>query len=255
MVEAERRRLDVLLELVEILGAGRAPGQDLGRARLAEALEGAMTHALVGRKIGFLELVDAAAMGGAADHVEVEVERVEDVHDVQHDVRRPQHVAAGIEEDVGRPPLGRHQDALQRLRRKLHAGQQPHRLRHVPEPAGRVSSPFRHRPADLQRLQLGDRHPLADINVLGAGRTAARTAIAGVEPRLQDRCRGPAVPRQGNELAHTLRARLHVEPAFTGGRAGFEAFAAAGATIRRLSDQCFQSVGIGGHGRLSDRLL
>ena len=98
MAQVERRRLDVLLQLVEILGAGRAPGQHLGGARLAEALEGAMAHALVGRQVGLLELVDAAAMGGAADHVEVELERVEDVHDVQHDVRRAQHVAAGIEQ-------------------------------------------------------------------------------------------------------------------------------------------------------------
>jgi len=37
MAEVERRRFDVLLELVEVLGAGRAPGEHLGRARLAEA--------------------------------------------------------------------------------------------------------------------------------------------------------------------------------------------------------------------------
>ena len=110
----------------------------LAGARLAEALEGAMAHALVGRQVGFLELVDAAAMGGAADHVEVELERVEDVHDVQHDVRRAQHVAARIEQHVGGAPLGRRQDLLQRLRRQLHAGEQPHRLRHVAEAVGGV---------------------------------------------------------------------------------------------------------------------
>ena len=119
----------------------------LAGARLAEALEGAMAHALVGRQVGFLELVDAAAMGGAADDVEVELERVEDVHDVQHDVRRAQHVAARIEQHVGGAPLGRRQDLLQRLRRQLHAGEQPHRLRHVAEAVGGVGG------ADLARAR------------------------------------------------------------------------------------------------------
>ena len=180
MAQVERRRLDVLLQLVEILGAGRAPGQHLGGARLAEALEGAMAHALVGRQVGFLKLVDAAAMGGAADHVEVELERVEDVHDVQHDVRRAQHVAAGIEQHVRSAPLGRRQDLLQGLRRQLHAGEQPHRLRHVAEAVGGIGGALFARARRLERLHLGDGHPLADIDVLRAGGAAARAAVAGV---------------------------------------------------------------------------
>ena len=182
VAEVERRLLDVLLELVEVLGAGRAPGQHARGARLAEALEGAMTHALVGRQVGFLELIDAAAMGGAANHVEIELERVEDVHDVQHDVRRAQDVAAGIEQHVGSALLGRRQDLLQGLRGQLHAGEQPHRLRHVAEAVGGVGRPLLARPAGFERLQLGDGHPLADVDVFRAGIVAARAAVAGIEP-------------------------------------------------------------------------
>ena len=203
MAEIEGRRLDVLLELVEVLGAGRAPGQHLGRARLAEALEGAMAHALVGRQVGFLELVDAAAMGGAADHVEVELQRVEDVHHVQHDVRRAQHVAARVEQHVGGAPLGRRHDALQGLRRQLHAGEQPHRLRHVAEAVGGIGRALGARPGRFQRLHLGDGHPLADVDLLGAGGAAARAAVAGVQPLLQGRrpaprrASAPAARRRG----------------------------------------------------------
>jgi hypothetical protein len=249
MAEIERGRLDCLLELVEVLGAGRAPGQHLGGARLAEPLEGAMAHPLVGRQVGFLELVDAAAMGGAADHVEVELQRVEDIHHVEHDVRRAQHIAAGIEQDVRGAPLGRRQDALQRLRRQLHAGQQPHRLRHVAEAAGGVGRPLGARPRRLQRLHLGDRHPLADVDALGAGVAAARAAVAGVEPLLQPSGRRPAA-RQGRQLADPQRRLAGIEADLARGRTDLETLAAAGAAIRRLGCQGLQPIRICTHADL-----
>ena len=211
MAEIERRRLDRLLQLVEVLGAGRTPGQHLGGARLAEALEGAMAHPLVGRQVGFLELVDTAAMGGAADDVEVELERVEDIHHVEHDVRRAQHVAAGIEQHVSGALLRRRQDLLQGLRRKLHAGQQPHRLRHVAEAAGRRGGAFRTRPRSLERFHLGDRHPLANVDVLGTGVGAARAAVAGIEP-LHQPVRRRTAARQSGQLADALLRSTGIEP-------------------------------------------
>ena len=249
VAEVERRLFDVLLQLVEILGAGRAPGQHLGGARLAEALERAMPHPLIGGQIGFLELIDAAAMRRAADHVEVELQRVEDVHDVQHDVRRAQHVAARIEEHVGGAPLGRRQDLLQRLGRKLHAGQQPHGLRHVAETPGGIGRPLLHWPRRLQRLHLGDGHPLADVDLLGTGGGAARAAVAGTQPLVEQRRRGAAVARQRNQFADPLHGLAHVEPALAGRGAGLEALAAGRAAIGRLGNQRFEPVGIGTHQR------
>ena len=244
MAEVERRRLDVLLQLVEILGAGRAPGQHLGGARLAEALEGAMAHALVGRQVGFLELVDAAAMGGAADDVEIELERVEDVHDVQHDVRRAQHVAAGIEQHLGGAPLGRRQDLLQRLRRQLHAGEQPHRLRHVAEAVGGVGGADVARPGRLERLHLGDGDPLADVDVLGAGGAAARAAVAGAQPFLQA-VRRRAAQGQGLELADALHGLGGIQADLARRRADLEALAAGRAAVGRFGRQCLQPFRIG----------
>ena len=241
MAEVEGRLLDVLLELVEVLGAGRAPGQHLGGAGLAEALEGAMAHALVGRQVGFLELVDAAAMGGAADHVEVELERIEDVHDVQHDVRRAQHVAAGIEQHVGGAPLGRRQDLLQRLRRQLHAGEQPHGLRHVAEAVGGIGGADLARARRLERLHLGDGHPLADVDVLGAGVAAARAAVAGAQPLLQAVGRRLAA-RQGHKLADALLGGAGIEADLARGRADFEALAAGRAAVGGIGRQGFQTV-------------
>ena len=247
MAKVEGRFLDVLLELVEVLGAGRAPGQHAAGAGLAEALEGAMAHALVGRQVGFLELVDAAAMGGAADHVEVELQRIEDVHDVQHDVRRAQHVAARVEQHVGGAPLGRRQDLLQRLRRKLHAGEQPHGLRHVPEAVGGSGRAHFARTRGLDRLHLGDGHPLADIDALGAGFGAARAAVAGAEPLLQAVGRRLA-PRQGQKLADAFLGGAGIEADLARRRAGLEALAAGRAAVGRIGRQGFQTFGISTQG-------
>ena len=214
-----------------------------------------MAHALVGRQVGFLELVDTAAMGGAADHVEVELQRVEDVHDVEHDVRRAQHVAAGIEQHVGGPPLGRRQDLLQRLGRKLHAGQQPDRLRHMAEPVGGVGRALLRRPDRLQRLHPGDGHPLADVDALGTGGGALCAAVTGAEPSVEQGRRGAALARERYEFTDALHGRARVEPALARGRTGLEALAAARTAIGRLGDQCFQPVGIGTHQRWPARRL
>ena len=254
VAEIEERLFDVLLQLVEILGAGRAPGQHLRRPGLAEALEGAMAHLFIGRQVGFLELVDAAAVRCAADHVEVELERVEDIHDIEHNVRRPQHVAAGIEKDLGGPSFGRLQDLLQRLRGKLHAGQQPHRLRHVTEAAGRGGGADFARPTRIERLHLGDGDPLADVDALGAGRRTAGTAVTGVEPLLQAFRRRAAVQGQSREFADARLRLARVEADFARRRAGLEALAAAGAAIGRVGDQCFQPVGIGAQRPAARRL-
>ena len=246
MAEVERRRRRVLLELVEVLGAGRAPGQHPRRARQAEAMEGAMADALVGRQVGFLELVDAAAVRRAADDVEVEAERVEDVHHVEHDVRRPQHVAAGVEQHLDQPLLGRLLDAAQRLRRQLHAGEQAHRLRHVAEAPGGVGGADLGRARRLQPLQPRDRHPLADVDVLGAGRGAAGAAVAGAEPALQVVGRGGA-GGQRHEVADALLRQAGIEADLARRRAGGEAGAAAGAAVGGLAHQRLQSLGVAAH--------
>ncbi len=249
MAEVEGRRLDVLLELVEILGASRAPGQHARGARLAEALEGAMAHALVGRQVGFLELIDAAAMGGAADHVEIELERIEDVHDVQHDVRRAQDVAAGIEQHLGGALLGRRQDLLQRLRGQLHAGEQPHGLRHVAEAVGGVGRPLLARPAGFERLELGDGHPLADVDVLGTGLAATRAAVAGIEPPGERLGRRSPVARQGDQIADAHLRLTGIEADLARRRTDLEALAATRAAIGGFRRERLEAIGIGAHCR------
>ncbi len=255
MAEVEGWCFDVLLELVEILGAGRAPGQHARGARLAEALEGAMSHALVGRQVGFLELVDTAAMGGAADHVEVELERIEDIHDVQHDMRRAQHVAAGIEQHLGGALLGRRQDLLQRLRRQLHAGEQPHGLRHVAEAVGGVGRPVLARPAGFERFQFGDGHPLANVDVLGTGVVAARAAVAGIEPLGERRGRRSAIARQGDQFADARFRLPGIEADLARRRTDLEALAATRAAIRGFRGERLQTISISAHGRAAARRL
>ena len=255
MAEIEERLLDVLLQFVEILGAGRAPGQHLGGAGLAEALEGAMAHAFISRQVGFLELVDPAAVRGAADDIEIELHRVQDIHDVEHDMRRAQHVAAGIEQNLCGPPLGRLQNLLQRLRRQLHAGKQPHRLRHVAEAVGGIGRAHLARPRHIKRLHLGDGHPLADVDPLRAGIGAASAAVTGVQPLLQPIRRRAAVACKIQQLSDAGFRFAGIEADLARRRADLEALAAAGTAIGRVGDQCFQPVGIGAHGRPPARRL
>jgi hypothetical protein len=84
-------------------------------------------------------------MRGTTDHVEIEFQRVEYVHDVQHDVRRAQHVAARVEQHVGGAPLRRRQDLPSASRTEAACWQQPHGLRHVTEAAGGIGCPLLHR--------------------------------------------------------------------------------------------------------------
>jgi len=58
---------------------------------------------------------------GAADHVEVELQGIEDVHDVEHDVRRAQHVAARVEQHVGGAPLAGQQGHLAEIGARFEA--------------------------------------------------------------------------------------------------------------------------------------
>jgi len=252
MAEVEGRRLDILLQLVEILGAGRAPGQHLGSTRLAEALEGAVAHALVGRQVGFLELIDAAAMGGPSDHIEIDVEAVENVHDIEHDVRRTQHIAAGIEQHLRRPPFGWRQDALQGLRGQLHAGEQAHRLRHVTEASGGGLGALLKRALALHRFQPGDGDPLADVDVLGTGVGAAAAAVARIEPEAElFRCSATAAG-QRHQFAHSFFRCAGIEPDLARRRTDLEAFAAGDAAIGGLLGQGLQPFRVSAQDGLPD---
>jgi hypothetical protein len=166
---------------------------------------------------------------------------------VQHDVRRAQHVAARIEQHVGGAPFGRGQDLLQRLRGKLHAGEQSHGLRHVAEAAGGAGRADFTRARGLDRLHLGDGHPLADVDALGAGVGAARAAVAGAEPLLQGLRRRLAA-RQGQKLADAFLGGAGIEADLARRRAGFEAFTTGRAAIGCFGDQGFQTLGIGTQG-------
>ena len=119
--------------LAELLGAGRAPGQDALRRDLGEGIVSVARDLGVGVEIGLVEMIDAAAMAGPAHHLERDAERLQDVHDVEHEVRRPQHVAAGVEDEVRRAGAMLPVDAIERVRRRLHAREEPHRMRHGAE--------------------------------------------------------------------------------------------------------------------------
>ena len=133
VAELELRLRVVVPVLAELLGAARAPRQHALGADLGEGVVGVARDLLIGREIGLVEMIDAAAMARAAHHLVLDAERLEDVHHVEDEVRRAQHVAAGVEHEIGGAVAALRLDAVERLGRHLHAREEAHRMRHGAE--------------------------------------------------------------------------------------------------------------------------
>src|SRR5262249_23570468 len=147
------------------------------------------------------------------------------------------------------------QDLLQSLRGELHAGQQPHCLCHMPEAVGGIDRPLLARPASLQRLQLGDGDPLANIDILRTGSTATRTAVTGVQPLDKRFGWGSTTAREGNQLTHARLAPPGLETNLTRRRADIEAFATTRAAIGSFRRERLQTMSVSAHGRSAARRL
>jgi hypothetical protein len=182
VIHIKHRRHPADFHFRELLLATRTPRQHAARARLAKTPERAPADLVVGLQIAVEKLVDTAAVRGAADDVIVDRQNIQQVHDAENDLRRAQDIAAGIEDHIGLAALGRRRDALQSVRGDLHAGQQPHRLRHRAETLRGIGRPCRQWLLGFDVLQPRHRHPLPHVDVLGAGRRAVTTAVAGFDP-------------------------------------------------------------------------
>jgi hypothetical protein len=89
-------------ELGELHEAARAPGQHLSALALGELVHRAFAEAARCFDITGPRLHHAAAVRGASHDVIAHVDRVHDVEGKERNVRRLEHVAAGVEHDVGR---------------------------------------------------------------------------------------------------------------------------------------------------------
>ena len=88
--------------LGEIDVAGRAPRHHLPGLALRQLVERGFGDAAERGDVARAQLLNAAAMGRTAHHLVAGAERVHDVERKQRDVRRLEHVAAGIEDEIGR---------------------------------------------------------------------------------------------------------------------------------------------------------
>ena len=129
--------------------AGRAPRQHRRGAGRGEPVDRRVGHLAVADEIAGAVLVYAAALADPAHDLVIDLEQVENVEAQQRDVRRLQHVAAGIKDHVGRAGARfvRRLEARQRLGRHLQPRQHPHAAAHRPEalpPARRRAACRRH---------------------------------------------------------------------------------------------------------------
>ena len=108
-VQIERHRAKRLSvgrqrHLADLDLAARAPRDDPRRARSRQPLDRVVADPAGGLGVALFELLDAAAGRGAAHDLIGDAERIQHFEHEQRDMRRLDHVAAGIEHDVRRLP-------------------------------------------------------------------------------------------------------------------------------------------------------
>ena len=195
---------------------------------------------------------------GPAHHPVGDAERVHHVEGEQRDVRRLEHVAAGVEDEirllgrfrVAEPParLGALAEPLQHLAGELHAREHVDvlaelaEIHHALAPARRrLVAPARHRDPRHRQKE-------ARIDALVARLDAFAAEHAGVRPPAR-RLRTFA-GAQDVEYARDHVARLGGDAARIGHRTGFDALAAARAGRGHLGDAVVEGVLVGhAHGR------
>jgi hypothetical protein len=88
--------------LGELHLARRTPGQHLSGLAVSELVQRTFGDATGSGDIAGAHLHDAAAMGRAAHHLIGDAEGVHNVERKQRDVRRLEHVAAGVKNEIRR---------------------------------------------------------------------------------------------------------------------------------------------------------
>ena len=132
--------------------AGRAPRHHLPGLARRHLVERAFGDAAEGGGVAGAHWLHAAAMGRAAHHLVADAERIHDVEREQRDVRRLEHVAAGVEDEIRRRVRGGPLCALPEPRQQLVVELQPRNLLHVASP---LCGSLRRRSCAAPRRRLG----------------------------------------------------------------------------------------------------
>ena len=185
-------------------------------------------------------LHDAATMAWAAHHLIADAERIHDVEGEQRDMRRLEHVAAGVEHEIrrlarcggrGRFLAEPRQHLIVDLKLRQHryvASEVAVFLQALAPPCRQIVTGFGSRDA-----RHGEQKAWIDAFV--AGRNAFAAERAGLRPC--PRRVGPvAVAKDIDDAADDIRRHSIRKPCGLHARAGLDAFAAAGAGIDHLVD-------------------
>ena len=233
--------------LPELGLAARAPREHLFGPGAAEPLDGAEADPSRALRVSRPVLEDPAAGGRPAHHLVADPERVEDVEAKERDVRGAEHVAPGVEDDVGGrpgPPLGARPgriDLREHLRRELHPRQHAHPPAHPGEdlravaPRGLPSLPAAHRGA-------GEPEHEPRVDPVGAGGNAVAAPRADVRPGR--RLAGALAPREEVRHPGDDPGRLRgIEPRGLDHRADLDALPAPRAGVEHVRRASRERVG------------
>jgi len=252
--QLERHRSERLLirrqrYLAELDLATWTPGDDPRRAGTPQPLDRVVGDAPGCLRVAALELLDTAADGVAAHHLIGHAEPVEHIEHEQRDVRRLDHIAAGVEDDVrcrvvliGGTQRRRH--PLQHFGRELQPRDDPGAVRHADEvllcaaPHGGLAGPG---------LDGDPRHVDKKTRVYAvvAGGDAFAAIRAHLGPTLGLRGSRPATDEVEEAVGDGRRVRsvaTGVDACGGDHRAGGNAFAATGAGVDAGLDPSVQSL-------------
>ena len=234
-------------DLPELGLAARAPREHLPGAGAAEPLDRVEPDPPRALGVSRPVLEYPAAARWPAHHLVADPERIEDVEAKERDVRGPQHVAPGVEDDVGdgrgqpfaapRPRI----DPRQQVRRKLHPRKDAHAPAHSGEDLSAVAA-RRLAPLPAAHRGAGESEHEPRIDAVGAGGDAVAAPRADVRPGR--RRAGALAPREqvhhpGDDPGCVRR----IEPRGLDHRANLDALAAARAGVEHVRRPACEGVG------------
>ena len=122
--------------LAQMQLAGGTPGQHLLWTEFCKALQRVALDTIAPAEVALgTEVRNATAMIHAPKHLVIQLHRLQDIHDIEDDVRRAQDIAAEIEDDIS-ARFHRRREAGETpilLWHHLGAGEEPDRLCHALE--------------------------------------------------------------------------------------------------------------------------
>ena len=230
--------------------AGRTPRDHLSGLALRQLVDRRLGHPAVGLGVARAQPHHAAAMGRPAHHLPGHAERVHDVEREQRDVRRLQHIAAGVEHEV-RPlrsraraetwaSVGHLSEPLEQRIVELHLGE----IAHVAiDQAERLDAAL----AQLGRgrLRFGhggarDREQEARVDAVVAGAHAVSAHHAGVRPVARGFVAAAVAQDVDDAVDHG--ARRGGDAARSGDRTGLDALAATRTGVEHRVDAVGQGL-------------